>query len=166
MKALLTQKRAYLPLLAAAIVLMGVDSCGEPFQRTGFTGTFYCHQEWGDDAFEYMDSYYDLYQYEDGSLICWFTDWTPEDDILGYELEEFDCRGSWEGDHFEWELTAYYMLGGMPFYCNDYVSGVGIDEDGDGYYDLLEGSVLGDCPDGKQDKVSDFTGERTGTPRG
>ena len=165
MKHLFTLNQASIPLIAAAIVLMGIDSCGEPFEKTGFTGTFLCHQQWGDAALEYMDSYYDLYQYADGDLICWFTDWTPEDDIFGYMLEEEDCRGSWDGDHFEWELTAYYMLNGMPFYCNDSVSGTGIDDDGDGYYDRLEGRVVGDCPDGLGIRVSEFTGKRTWTPK-
>ncbi len=159
--------KRYLPVILAAVTAflsMGIDSCGEPFELTGFTGTFSCHQEWGDNAFDYMDSYYDLYQYADGDLICWFTDWTPEDDIFGYDLEELDCRGVWSDNRFQWEMTAYYYMNGVPVYCTDVVNGTGIDDDGDGYYDRLEGHVFGDCPDGLWDKVSDFSGKRTWTP--
>ncbi len=159
-----TRILASVPLVLAGVMLLGIDSCGEPFMRTGFTGSYLCHQQWGDNALEYMDAYYDVYQYEDGDLICWFTDWTPEDDIFGYSLEEFDCRGSWNEDQFQWEMTAFYYLGNEPVYCTDRVSGVGIDDDGDGYYDRLEGRVVGDCPDGLWDKISEFTGKRTWTP--
>ncbi len=145
----------------ALSVLLGVHTCGEPYMNEGFTGTFLTQKVWGDTVWDQMEAYYDLFQYADGDLICWFTDWEFDD----YELEQDHCWGSWEGDQFEFTVSLYYpCAGGMPCYCSDDVYGQGVDTNGDGYYDTLEGVAIGDCPDGVWDKEALFTGQRQVPP--
>ena len=150
-----------LTALLSFLFLLGVQTCGEPYMDEGFTGTFLTEKTWGDTVWDKMEAYYDLFQYADGDLICWFTDWESDD----YYLEQDHCWGSWTGNRFEFTVSLSYPCGGgMPCYCSDDVSGVGYDDDGDGYYDRLEGVALGDCPDGDWYKEATFTGERQVPP--
>ena len=147
-------------ILLAAVPLMGIRGCLFQWQKTGFTGSFLCSHSWGEGVWDLMEYYYDLYQYEDGDIICWFTDWDFDD----YDLWEEFCWGHWDGEQFEIEFQGAYGDPEWPDICNDTITGYGIDEDGDGYFDVLEGTVVGDCPDGIWDKESVFSAERTWTP--
>ena len=137
-------------------LLSGIQEC-EPSMDTGFTGTFLTTTQWGDGIFEQYDAYYDLYQYEDGDLVCWFTDWYPEDLL---DLEEFLCSGSWDGDNFRITFDGFYPCSGQECFCSEEIAGVGIDDDGDGYYDRLDGVSFGDCPVGDFKHQATFVGER------